>query len=116
MPPAELLDLILDESAYAIESAWSPAVLRPRKTSRRFAPSSAGSRTGATRRFARIADHLDRLAVGDEPNAVIDAFDAVSLMTIHAAKGLEFPVVFIVNAARGNRQPPGRHSHCRQPG
>ena len=101
MPPAELLDLILDESAYAIELRGARVGPTPVKTSRRSAPSSAGSRTGATRRMARIADHLDRLAVGDEPNAVIDAFDAVSLMTIHAAKGLEFPVVFIVNAARG---------------
>ena len=49
----------------------------------------------------RIVTHLDHLAVGDEANAVIDATDAVSLMTIHASKGLEFPVVFVVNMSRG---------------
>ena len=32
---------------------------------------------------------------------MIDATDAVSLMTVHAAKGLEFPVVFVVNLSRG---------------
>ena len=68
--------------------------------------------------MARIADHLDRLAIGDEPNAAIDALDAVSLMTIHAAKGLEFPVVFIVNLARGYRKPArrdsGRRNGCRR--
>jgi len=32
---------------------------------------------------------------------VIDATDAVSLMTVHASKGLEFPVVFVVNLSRG---------------
>ena len=51
--------------------------------------------------LGRIAEHLDRLAVGDESNAAIDAVDAVNLMTVHAAKGLEFPVVFVVNMARG---------------
>src|SRR5438445_11306218 len=51
--------------------------------------------------LARIADHLERLAVGDESNAPIDASDAVSLMTVHAAKGLEFPIVFVVNMGRG---------------
>ncbi|MEO5740418.1 MAG: 3'-5' exonuclease, partial [Vicinamibacterales bacterium] len=34
--------------------------------------------------------------------AIIDAADAVNLMTVHAAKGLEFPVVFIVNVGKGS--------------
>ena len=36
-----------------------------------------------------------------ESNAVIDAGDAVGLMTVHAAKGLEFPAVFVVNLSKG---------------
>ncbi len=48
-----------------------------------------------------MADHLEQLAVGDESNAAIDAQDAVNLMTVHAAKGLEFPIVFLVNLGRG---------------
>src|SRR5262249_21370165 len=41
------------------------------------------------------------LSVGDESNAAIDAREAVNLMTVHASKGLEFPIVFVVNLARG---------------
>ena len=56
--------------------------------------------------LARIADHIDSLTAGDESNAVIEALDAVNLMTVHASKGLEFPIVFVVNLARGASGPP----------
>ena len=97
---AELLDTVMREAAYACE------IRGPR---RRQARENLKKLRGMIRRaenrgyttLARIADHLDRLAVGDESNAAIDAVDAVSLMTVHAAKGLEFPVVFVVNMGRG---------------
>src|SRR5205085_10138730 len=43
---------------------------------------------------------------GDESNAVIEAIDAVNLTPVHDANGLEFPVVFVVNLARGASAPP----------
>ena len=100
LAPSELLDAVLHETAYAFEL---------RGSRRRQARENVKKLRGMIRRaqnrgyatLARIADHLERLAVGDESNAAIDAIDAVSLMTVHAAKGLEFPIIFVVNMGRG---------------
>jgi ATP-dependent helicase/nuclease subunit A len=108
LTPSEVLRAILAETAYAHEIVR----LKP------DAPQGAGDRQarenlkklgGMVRRFenrgyatlGRVAGYLAELAVGDESNAAIDAQDAVSLMTVHAAKGLEFPIVFVVNMGRG---------------
>ncbi len=105
VPPADLLEALLPETAYAFELAG------PR---RQQAWENLKKMRGLVRRIQnrgyatlpRIADHLDSLTAGDESNAVIEALDAVNLMTVHASKGLEFPIVFVVNVSRGASGPP----------
>ena len=103
--PADLLEHLLTTTAYAFElagprhaQAWEN-LKKMRGLIRRIQ-----NRGYAT--MARIADHIDSLTAGDESNAVVEALDAVNLMTVHAAKGLEFPVVFVVNLAKGASGPP----------
>jgi ATP-dependent helicase/nuclease subunit A len=100
LPPAELLDLVLSDSAYFVETR-GPRWLQARENLKKIRALIRRIQNRGYTTLSRIAAHLDRLAVGDESNAVIDALDAVNLMTVHAAKGLEFPVVFVVNLARG---------------
>ena len=105
VPPSELLEQILEDTAYAFElggarrlQAWEN-IKKMRGLVRRLQ-----NRGYAT--LARVAEHLDSLGAGDESNAVLEAVDAVNLMTVHASKGLEFPIVFVVNLARGATGPP----------
>jgi ATP-dependent helicase/nuclease subunit A len=100
VPPAELLDVILTESAYVAELRGS-RFSQARENLKKIRALIRRIQNRGYTTLRRIASHLDRLAVGDEANAVIDATDAVNLMTVHAAKGLEFPVVFVVNLSRG---------------
>lgn len=100
IPPADLFEQALPDLAYTYEirgprrqQAWEN-LKKMRGLIRRIQ-----NRGYAT--MARIADHIDALSAGDESNAVLEAIDAVNLMTVHASKGLEFPIVFVVNMARG---------------
>jgi len=100
MPPAELVDLVLHESAYGVELRGA-RFQQARENLKKFRALLRRVQNRGYATLGRIAGHLDRLAVGDESNASLDATNAVNLMTVHAAKGLEFPVVFVVNLARG---------------
>ncbi|HEY2433614.1 MAG TPA: UvrD-helicase domain-containing protein [Vicinamibacterales bacterium] len=100
IPPADLIEELIPETAYAYElrgarasQAWEN-VKKLRGVIRRI-------QNGGYATLPRIADHLDSLTAGDESNAVLEAVDAVNLMTVHASKGLEFPIVFVVNLAKG---------------
>jgi ATP-dependent exoDNAse (exonuclease V) beta subunit len=104
VPPADLIEQLLPATAYAYElrgarkqQAWEN-LKKLRGLVRRIQ-----NRGYAT--LARIAEHIDALTAGDESNAVLEALDAVNLMTVHASKGLEFPIVFVVNLAKGASGP-----------
>ena len=104
--PESLLNLALETTS--VEAAWAPLQGGEQVIAniRRFA---ALARTLADKSLDEFVEHIrlrrDSLDSRD-PQAALDADDAVRLLTIHAAKGLEFPIVFIAEAgdalARGN--------------
>jgi ATP-dependent helicase/nuclease subunit A len=100
VPPAETLDRIVVDSAYAFELG-GVRLVQARENLKKIRAMARRLQNRGYATMARIADHLDRLSAGDESNAVVDALDAVNLMTVHAAKGLEFPFVFVTSLTRG---------------
>ena len=102
--PAEVMDRVLSESAYTFELR-GPHVAQARENLKKMRSLVRRIQNRGYATLSRLAEYVDQLSL-DESNAIVDAVEAVSLMTVHAAKGLEFPVVFLVDMARGTRGVP----------
>ena len=104
LPPTELLQQILDETDYP---AWFADPREARQGWENLKKVLEMVRRAQNRGYmtlSRLADYLERASSGEESLAVLEAVDAVNLMTIHAAKGLEFDAVFVVNLDQKTRR------------
>lgn len=99
VPVAEFLKTLLDQTAYpAILAAAHHGVRLQRNVEKLLADAHASGLV----RVVEFLEYVDTLRESGarEGEAPVDAGGAVQLMTVHKAKGLEFPVVVIADASR----------------
>ncbi len=95
--PADLLQLALDGSGYLAELEAEDSIEAHTRLE------NMGELIGSAREFTVVAEFMEQVALvadtDDLPEGEVE--DLVILMTLHSAKGLEFPVVFLVGVEEG---------------
>jgi DNA helicase-2/ATP-dependent DNA helicase PcrA len=95
--PGDILQAVLDDSGYLAELEAEDTVEAHGRIE------NLGELVGSAREFTVMDEFLEQVALvadTDElPEGEVD--DQVILMTLHSAKGLEFPAVFIIGVEEG---------------
>ena len=90
----ELLQHVLDASGYLTELEEEDTVEAHGRIE------NLGELVGSAREFTRLEEFLEQVALVADTDDFADD-DRVVLMTLHSAKGLEFPNVFLVGVEEG---------------
>ena len=92
--PGDLLRQALDDSGYMAELEAEESVEAAGRIE------NLGELVGSAREFTRIDEFLEQVALVADTDE-IDDDDRVVLMTLHSAKGLEYPAVFVLGMEEG---------------
>ena len=105
MPPAEVLEAVLDRTGYLAELATS---VDPQDESR---VENLAELVGVAREFSEripdggVAEFMEQVSLVADADSIPDpdgdGSGVVTLMTLHSAKGLEYPVVFLTGLEDG---------------
>ncbi|MEX2626600.1 MAG: 3'-5' exonuclease, partial [Ilumatobacteraceae bacterium] len=99
--PGDLLQAVIEGSGYLAELEAADTVEAHGRIE------NLGELVGSAREFTVLDEFLEQVALVADTDELPDdpggagADDQVVLMTLHAAKGLEFPIVFIVGVEEG---------------
>ncbi|HEX7094833.1 MAG TPA: 3'-5' exonuclease, partial [Acidimicrobiales bacterium] len=93
--PAPLLEAILERSGYLAELQAEHSIEAEGRLE------NLGELVGVAREFDSIDEFLERVSLVSDVDELEDDDSSVTLMTLHSAKGLEFPVVFLVGMEEG---------------
>ena len=92
--PGDLLQAALERSGYLAELEAEDTVESAGRIE------NLGELVGSAREFTRIDEFLEQVSLVADTDDITDD-DQVVLMTLHSAKGLEFPVVFLIGVEEG---------------
>jgi len=92
--PGDLLQAAIDGSGYIAELEAEDTVEAHGRIE------NLGELVGSAREFTVLDEFLEQVALVADTDE-LDEQDQVVLMTLHSAKGLEFPAVFIIGAEEG---------------
>jgi len=101
MPPSELMKKVLELTGYEAE------LMKDKNPENESRLENIYEFMGVAKEFETeeadntLADFLDSIALVADVDNLEDGTEAVTLMTMHNAKGLEYPVVFIVGMEEG---------------
>ena len=92
---ATLLQAALESSGYLAELEAEHTVESAGRLE------NLGELVGSAREFADVAEFMEQVALVADSDQVDGDDSRVILMTLHTAKGLEYPVVFLIGAEEG---------------
>ena len=94
MAPGDLVQAVLDESGYLAEIEAEHTVESAGRVE------NLAELVGSAREFTRLDEFLEQVSLVADTDD-LDGDNRLMLMTLHSAKGLEYPVVFLVGMEDG---------------